>query len=202
MMKKPGYSFRHFDKATKEKKFSDFQEIYNDAWADFENFTPIEIDTIRESFRQMKPVMDEKIIWFAYYQDEPIAFVICIPDVNQILKHVQGKLNVWGKLKFAWFSKTTKVERLRIIIMGCKKKFRQHGIESGLIRCLQQEVLPRNSIKSVELAWVGDFNSKMLALHKATGAKKDKVHRTFRFVFEKQAAVSYPRSAIPALCNS
>ena len=195
VMKKPGYAFRHFDKRHREKFFDDFREIYNDAWSDFENFAPIEIETIRESFRQMRPVMDEKIIWFAYHNDEPIAFVLCLPDVNQLLKHVNGKMNLTGKLKFAWYRKTMKVDRLRIIIMGCKKKFQNHGIESALIRCLQQEVLPRNTIKGVELAWVGDFNAKMLAVHEATGAKKDKVHRTYRFVFNKPPQPSLSRPA-------
>jgi len=184
VMRKPGYTFRHFDKKEFDKLAEDFREIYNDAWSDFENFTPIEMDTIKESFRQMKAIMDEKIIWFAYYNDEPIAFILCLPDVNQILKHVNGKLNLLGKLKFLWYKKTTTVSRLRIIIMGCKKKFQNHGIESALIRCLQIEVLPRNTIEGVELAWVGDFNEKMLAIHEATGAKKDKVHRTYRYVFK------------------
>jgi hypothetical protein len=75
------------------------------------------------------------------------------------------------------------IDRLRIIIMGCKKKFQNHGIESGLIHCLQKEVLPRNTIKEVELAWVSDDNPKMMALHEATGAIKDKVHRTYRYIF-------------------
>jgi hypothetical protein len=77
--------------------------------------------------------------------------------------------------------------------MGCKKRFQNHGIESALIRCLQQEVLPRNTIKGVELAWVGDFNSKMLAVHEATGARKDKVHRTYRVIFNKPAPVVAPK---------
>lgn len=183
VMRKPGYSFKHFDKSQFDKFATDFSEIYNDAWSDFENFTPIQMGTIRESFRQMKAIMDEKIIWFAYYKDEPIAFILCLPDVNQILKHVNGKLNLVGKLKFLWYKRTTTIERLRIIIMGCKKKYQNHGIESALIRCLQIEVLPRNTIKGVELAWVGDFNEKMLAIHEATGAKKDKVHRTYRYIF-------------------
>ena len=183
VMKKPGYTFRHFSKKQFDRFAGDFREIYNDAWSDFENFTPIEMGTIKESFRQMKAIMDEKIIWFAYYKDEPIAVVLCLPDVNQILKHVNGKLNLWGKLKFFWYSKTTTVNRLRIIIMGCKKKFQHHGIESALIRCLQLEVLPRNTITGVELAWVGDFNDKMIALHEATGAKQDKIHRTYRYIF-------------------
>jgi hypothetical protein len=185
VMRKPGYSWKHFEKKQFDKFARDFSEIYNDAWSDFDNFTPIQMGTIRESFRQMEAIMDEKIIWFAYYKDEPIAFILCLPDVNQILKHVNGKLNLIGKLKFLWYKKTTTIDRLRIIIMGCKKKFQNHGIESGLIRCLQNEVYPRNTIKGAELAWVGDFNEKMLALHEATGATKDKVHRTYIYHFNE-----------------
>jgi len=186
VMKKPGYRFEHFTQKNKEKFFRDFQEIYNDAWTVFENFTPIELPTIEESFRQMRPVMDEKIIWFAYYKDEPIAFIVCLPDVNQILRHVNGKLDLFGKLKFLWYKKTKAVNRLRIIIMGCKKKYTNHGIESALIRSLGNVVLPRQTIKGVELAWVGDFNSKMMAIHEATGAQLDKVHRTYRYLFNKK----------------
>lgn len=183
VMRKPDYSFRHFDKRQFDRYAHDFQVIYNDAWSDFDHFTPIEMGVIKESFRQMQAIMDERIIWFAYCKEEPIAFVLCLPDVNQILRHVNGKLNLWGKLKFLWYKKTMTIDRLRIIIMGCKKKFQNHGIESALIRCLQLEVVPRNTIKGVELAWVGDFNDKMLAIHEATGAKKDKVHRTYRYNF-------------------
>lgn len=181
---KPEYRFIHFEKSNFEKLVLDFREIYNDAWSEFEDFTPIEIDTIKESFRQMKTIMDEKIIWFAYHNEEPIAFVVCLPDINQILKHVNGKLDIWGKLKFLWYKKTITINRLRIIIMGCKKKYQNKGIESALGHCLQEEVLPRNTIKGVELAWVADFNHKMLAIHEATGAKKDKVHRTYRYTFK------------------
>ncbi len=182
-MQKPQYSFRYFDKSQFDKFAQDFLQIYNDAWNDFENFTPLTPETINDSFRQMKPIMDEKIIWFAYHNDEPAAFVLCLPDVNQILRHVNGRLNLTGKLKFLWYKNTTTVDRLRIIIMGCKKRFQNRGLESALIRCLQDEVLPRKTIKGVELAWVGDFNDKMLAIHEATGAVKDKVHRTYRYEF-------------------
>lgn len=185
VMHKKDYSFQHFKLSEKEKFFADFIEIYNDAWTDFENFTAIDMPTIRDSFRQMRPIMDEKIIWFAYHNNEPIAFVICMPDVNQILKHIKGDLNLFNKLKFLWVKKTKTIDRIRITVMGCKKKFQNHGIESALIRCLQEEVLPRHTINEVELAWVGDFNDKMLALHKATGAVKSKVHRTYKYSFDE-----------------
>ncbi|MEI6949087.1 GNAT family N-acetyltransferase [Paraflavisolibacter sp. H34] len=183
IMQKPQYSFKHFNRKEFDRFARDFQEIYNDAWIDFDHFTPIDMGSIKDSFRQMEAIMDEKIIWFAYHDNEPIAFVLCLPDVNQLLKHVNGKLDLWGKLKFLWYKKTTTMDRLRIIIMGCKQKFRNHGVESALIRCLQNEVLPRKTIKGVELAWVGDYNEKMMSIHKATGAVKDKVHRTYRIEF-------------------
>ena len=176
---KPEYSFEHFTKGNFEKYAKDFQEVYNDAWQEFDNFTPIQLDTIRQSFRDMKPIMDENIIWFAYHNSEPIAFILALPDVNQILKPLNGKLDLWGKIKFLWYKKTTTINRIRFIVMGCKKKYQNKGIESGMIRKLQIEVLPRNTIKEAELAWVGDFNKKMIALHEATGAVREKVHRTY-----------------------
>ena len=165
-----------------EKFAIDFQEIYNDAWSDFEDFTPIQLETIKQSFRDMKPIVDEKIIWFTN-NDEPVAFILALPNINQILKPLNGKMNLLGKLKFLWYKKTTTIHRIRFIVMGCKKKFQNKGVESGMIKKLEIEVLPRNTIREVELAWVGDFNKKMIALHEATGAQREKVHRTYRYTF-------------------
>ena len=64
--------------------------------------------------------------------------------------------------------------------MGVKKQYQNKGIESALIYLLKQEVMPRNTVKEVELAWVGDFNERMIAIHHATGATLEKIHRTYR----------------------
>ena len=180
---KPEYSFVHFERKNFEKFARDFMEIYNDAWSNFENFTPIKLDTIKQSFKEMKPIVDEKIIWFTYYNKEPIAFILAVPDINVILKPLKGQLNLLNKIRFIWLKKTTTIHRIRFIVMGCKKKFQNKGIESGMIRKLQLEVVPRNTITEAELAWVGDFNKKMIALHEATGAVREKVHRTYRKLF-------------------
>ena len=180
---KPEYTFIHFENKRFEKFARDFQEIYNDAWSQFEDFTPIQLDTLKESFREMKPIVNERIIWFAYHNDEPIGFVLALPDVNVFLKKFNGKLNLWNKLRFFWKLKTTKNPRIRFIVMGCKKKFQNKGIESGMIRQLQLETLPQKIIQLAELAWVGDWNKKMIAIHEATGAVREKVHRTYRYTF-------------------
>lgn len=180
---KPEYTFIHFENRRFEKFAWDFQEIYNDAWSEFEDFTPIQLDTLKESFREMKPIVNERIIWFAYHNDEPIGFVLALPDVNVFLKKFNGKLNLWNKFRFFWKIKTTNNPRIRFIVMGCKKKFQNKGIESGMIRQLQLETLPQKIIQLAELAWVGDWNKKMIAIHEATGAIREKVHRTYRYTF-------------------
>ena len=182
--KKPEYRFVHFSKKEFSHFAEDFKDIYNDAWRDFENFIPIDSGSITDTFKRMKLILDEKIIWFAYHNNVPVAFVLCLPDTNQVLRYVKGKLNLWGKLKYLWYSKTVKVDRIRAIVMGVKQKYQHKGIESALIYILKQEVVPRNTFMEVELAWVGDFNTKMMDVHAATGAHLEKVHRTYKFKFD------------------
>jgi hypothetical protein len=67
-------------------------EIYNDGWQDFENFVPIKKETLKESLKQMEVIMDENLIWFAYANGDPASFVVIIPDANQMIKGLNGKL--------------------------------------------------------------------------------------------------------------
>ena len=179
---KPGYEFKHFRVKEIEKFAADFVEIYNDAWADFENFVPINHHTLLESFNKMKPILDEKLIWFAYVNGEPAAFNIVLPDANEMLKPLKGKLNLIGKLIFA-YRRWKGVKRMRAIVMGTKKKFQNHGLESALFITLGDYVLPLDQYDTLELSWVGDFNEKMLALHHSMGATFANKHLTMRCIF-------------------
>jgi len=179
---KPGYEFRHL-KASQIKQFAaDFIEIYNDAWLGFENFVPITYETILESFRKMKPLMDEKLIWFAYVNGEPASFNIVLPDANPMIKPLKGKLDLAGKLKFLYY-KWKGVTRMRAIVMGTKQKFQNHGLESALFITLGEYVLPMSRYEEMELSWVGDFNEKMIAIHAAMGSVFGKKHLTMRYKF-------------------
>lgn len=179
---KPGYTFEHFSKKNADKYINDLMEIYNDGWQDFENFVPIKKETLKESFKQMEVIMDEKLIWFAYANGEPASFVVIIPDANQMIKGFNGKLGLIEKLKFA-YKRWIGVSRMRAIVMGTKTKFQKHGLESALFIKLGEYVLPKNQYTELELSWVGDFNEKMIAIHEATGATFGKRHLTMRKVF-------------------
>lgn len=182
---KPGYTFKHLKAKEIEQFAADFIEIYNDAWQGFENFVPITYATILESFKKMKPLMDEKLIWFAYINDEPASFNIILPDANLMLKPLNGKLDLVGKLKFLYY-RWKGVSRMRAIVMGTKQKFQHHGLESALFIKLGEYVLPLSQYEELELSWVGDFNEKMIALHAAMGSVFGKRHLTMRVIFEHQ----------------
>jgi hypothetical protein len=180
--KKPGYEFKHLEADKIDQYADDFMEIYNDAWKSFENFVPINKATIMESFKQMKAIMDESLIWFAYVNGEPASFTLILPDANQMIKSLNGKLNLIGKLKFL-YHKWRGVSRMRAIVMGTKEKFQKHGLESAMFIKLKEYVYPLNQYFELELSWVGDFNDKMLAIHEATGATFGKRHLTMRYIF-------------------
>lgn len=184
VMHKPGYTFQHFQSSRIEKFAADFIEIYNDAWQNFENFVPITHATILESLKKMKAIMDEKLIWFAYVDNEPTSFIVILPDANQMIKPLNGKLNLIGKLTFL-YRKWRGVSRMRAIVMGTKQKYQKHGLESCLFIKLKEYVLPLKQYDELELSWVGDFNDKMLAIHAAVGATFGKKHLTMRCKFNK-----------------
>lgn len=179
---KPEYTFDHFRKANADKYIEDLMEIYNDGWKDFENFVPIKKATLKESFKQMEVIMDENLIWFAYAKGEPAAFVVIIPDANQMIKGLNGKLGLIEKLKFA-YRRWKGVNRMRAIVMGTKSAYQKLGLESALFIKLGEYVLPKNQYEELELSWVGDFNEKMIAIHQATGATFGKRHLTMRKTF-------------------
>jgi hypothetical protein len=181
--KKDGYTFRHLEVKEFNKFAGDFMEIYNDAWKNFPNFSPIKYETVLESFNKMKLIMDPKLIWFAYVNDEPASFVVILPDANLMIKPLKGKLGIIEKLKFLYY-KMKGVNRMRAIVMGTKEKFQKHGLESALFIKLKEYVIPKNQYEELELSWVGDFNDKMLAIHEATGAKFGKKHATMRYIFK------------------
>jgi hypothetical protein len=178
--KRNGYIFRHLDTTDIPRFSRDFKEIYNDAWKDFENFTTVTDATIEETINKIKPVMDPNLIWFAYTaKDEPVAFVMILPDTNELIKGLNGRLDLLGKLKFVWNKFTVKHKRMRAVIMGTKEQYRNMGLESCLFMKLQEYTRPLKHYEELELSWVGDFNAKMLALHEAVGATYSKKHTTY-----------------------
>ncbi|HNY01917.1 MAG TPA: hypothetical protein PKG48_04985 [Bacteroidales bacterium] len=189
-MKKPELSFRPFSYDQTDQCLRDVKEVYDDAWQFHENFTPMDIETLRKGLDKARPFLDPELIWLAYYNEEPAAFLIQFPDVNQILRHMHGRMHLLNKVKFLWLKHRRTMTRTRIVIMGVKPRYQRYGIESGIFWHLDQVMKRRPHITEMELSWVGDFNPKMRALHESVGAVFAKRHITYRKLFTEGAEFS------------
>ena len=108
--KKPDFHFRHFEWNEANKFIQDTIDIYSEAWSEFkEDFTPLKEKTLHETMVKAKPVMDKEMIWFAYHKDKPVAFFILMPDANQILKHLNGKMHLLNMARFLIMKKNKKI---------------------------------------------------------------------------------------------
>jgi hypothetical protein len=182
---KPDYTFEHLTIDGVEKYIADLKHIYDIAWVSHENFTPLSNEDLHKTFQNARAIIDPEMIWFAYHKGEPIAFLVMFPDVNQILKHLHGKMNLCNKLRFLYLKSCHTMTRARITIMGVVPEFQKSGIESAIFWHLDKVMKRKPWYTELELSWVGDFNPKMRALHESVGAVFAKRHITYRVLFDK-----------------
>jgi hypothetical protein len=195
---KPGYEFHHFTWKDKDNFTKDFAKVYNEAWASFKiNFEPLESDYINTVLQKAKPILDEEFIWLAYFEKIPIAIFLMFPDLNQILKHLNGKLNLLTKIKFLLLKKLKTITRAKVLLMGVIPKFQNHGIESVFIIHLRKTLEVKPQYQEVEFSWVADFNPKMRKIFISVGGVPAKNYITFRYLFDRTK--EFKRYPIPDL---
>lgn len=184
--KKPDYSFRTFSFQNQDRCIEDFLSVYEQAWNKHSNFKPIDRKELKALIGNAKIVLEEEFIWYVFHKDEPIAFFMMIPDLNQILKHLKnGKLNLYNILKLLYLKQIRTMTRCRVLVMGVIPRFQGAGIESGIFWQLRQVFLKKPWYNEMELSWVGDFNPKMISLFSAVGSKYAKTHETLRCLFDR-----------------
>jgi GNAT superfamily N-acetyltransferase len=183
--KRPGYTFKHFEYRQKDKIIADMVEIYNATWSVFkEDFTPLDPARLNNTLIQAKAFLDPDLIWFAYHNDKPVAFFVIFPDLNQIIKHFNGNLNLWNMLRFVWYKHTHKMTRARALVAGVHPSYQNSGIESAIFLELFHVFRRKRFYRELELSWVGDFNPKMISIYEAIGAHKAKTHLTMRYMID------------------
>jgi len=185
---RPDFHFEHVRIRNKEKYVRDMVKIYNSAWSDFKaDFTPMEESDVLEGFEKAKDMINEEFIWFVYYKDEPVSFYLIYPDINQALKHLNGKLNLVNKIRLFYYLNSKTITRVRATVAGVVPKFRNSGVESGIFKHLEKSFRKKYWYTEIELSWVGDFNPKMRSMYEALGGELAKKHHTYRYLFDPEA---------------
>jgi hypothetical protein len=182
--KDPNYRFDYPRNIDLEKLAYEIRTIYNKAWAKRGEIPELTEIQAKHLLKQMKHVMDKHLLWFGYYKDEPISFFISIPEVNQIMKHVNGNLNWFGKLKFLWhtFRKTNK--KAFGILFGIVPQHHGKGVDGAMIIGMKK-LVQENYLRyeDYEFGWIGDFNPKMMKVADQIDASIVKRHITYRKLF-------------------
>jgi hypothetical protein len=187
LSKRPGYTFRHFEFKNRDSYINDIVEVYNSTWSVFkDDFTPLDPVILKGSLEKAKAVIDEELIWFAYHNDKPISFFVIYPDLNQIIKPFNGKLNTWNKIRLLWAKANHKMTRIRGVVAGVNPSYQNSGIESAIFLQLFRVFRKKLWYKELELSWVGDYNPKMMAIYEAIGSVKAKTHITFRYLINEK----------------
>lgn len=180
----PGYRFEHINKKNLEKYAEDFRHVYNLAWAKHGGVSTMAKAQAMNIMKQIKPVLDEKIMWFTYYYDEPVGFFLILPELNQIFKHVNGKLDWIGKIKFLYHKLMGTCRKMFGVVFGITPEHQGKGLEAAMVEAMASVVLPLNRYDFMEMNWIGDFNPKMIAVCESVGAKVVKTHHTYRYIFD------------------
>ncbi len=184
----PGYRVENIDMKNLEEAAESFRVIYNKAWSLFSGVRPMTQEEALEMVHEMKPIIDPNIIFFAYFNDEPIGFFITVPDLNRLIGKFHGKFGLWQKLRLMWDLKVRKsCDRIFAIIFGIAPEFHGKGVESAImVKYWQFLERTKNPYKSMELAWIGDFNPVMNRMIETyVCATRHKVHTTYRYLFDR-----------------
>lgn len=183
----PSYSFKHIEKKNFKKYAEDLRTIYNKAWAK-RGVKGMPKAQAMSILNKIKPIMDEKIIWFAYHDNEPIAFFVNLPELNQIFKHINGKLDLIGKIKFLYHKKMGACSKMVGAAFGVVPEYQGRGIESAIVIALTTYVWEKNApYVDFEMNWIGDFNPKMMRIAENVGGSIYKTHITYRKLFDENA---------------
>lgn len=193
-LKNPDYNFRMLEIKKIDKYILDFMKIYNEAWAKYPGVSALKLAQANSIFKQLKPIMDEKILWFAYEKDEPIGFFICIPEMNQIFKYVNGKLDLIGKIKTFYHLKIKKsCKKVIGLVFGIVPKHQGKGVDGALIMASSDTIQKELSYTDMELNWIPDFNTAMIKVAMQVQAtneiKPAKIHHTYRYNFDRSIPV-------------
>ena len=152
------------------------KEIYNQTWSRSWGFVPLTEEEIDDMAKNLKPLLVPDLVLFAYLGEEPVGFAVSLPDYNQVLKHLNGKVGVLGALKFLYYSR--KIKSIRVMLLGVKRSFQKRGVEALLyVESFKRGI--RKGYRQAEGSWILETNVLMRHGLETIGGKQYKTYRIY-----------------------
>lgn len=183
----PDYSFEILDRRKIDRYADDFLTIYNKSWGSIPGTAKLTRQHAVALLKSLKPIIDPRLMHFAYYKGEPVGFFLMMIDLNQIYKGLNGNDKGFNALRVFWRVKIARIcDRAISLVFGIVPEHRKRGLESGLVCSLEAQAIKRKfKYKELQINWIGDFNPPMLKIVEHAGAEHYKTHITYRYLFDR-----------------
>jgi len=153
-------------------------DVYNSAWAKNWGFVPMTHAEFLHHGHELKQILVPELAWIAEVDGQAIGFALAIPDFNEALRHIRGRLLPFGLFKLLWYQR--KIEYLRVMVLGVKQESRSTPAAAGLYAALIRECA-RLKYRGAECSWVLEDNVLMRRSIEALGGKVYKTYRIYEF---------------------
>ncbi len=153
-----GITFRPFDLANAKRDMGFIIDLFNRAWADNWGFVPSTLAEGLDDLKKMRPVIKPDLILLAEKDGRPVGFSLSLPDINQALRPLHGRLFPLGWLRL--LRNLRKIDAIRVTLMGVLKEHRHLGIDLVFYR-LTSENAGRYGIHKAEMSWILENNEAM-----------------------------------------
>lgn len=177
-----GVFLRQLDMKRYDAEVQTLTDILNDAWSDNWGFTPTTEAETHQLGKALKQVIDKRLIWFAEIDGEAAGVVVFLPNVNEAIADLKGKLLPFGWAKLLWRLKVKGVKSARIPLMGVKKKFQT--TQRGRMLPFWMMKASRDTAMSLgynryEISWVLEANKAMCHIAENVGGTHYKTYRIY-----------------------
>ena len=187
ILENPKYRVEYRKKSEISRMTDDIMQVYNAAWRDRKDVIPVQRDDVLAMLKKVQSIMDEKLLWFAYYEDQAIGFYLSLPDINQLIAPLGGKLHFFNKLRLLYRLYTGVCNKAVGIIFGVVPRFQGLGVPDALIVAMAQvHQGSYDRYDYYEMNGIGNFNPNMQRVMDALGLQSVKVHSTYRKLFDEK----------------
>ena len=174
LLRRAGVTIRPLRMKDFDRELARVEEVYNDAWERNWGFVPMTSAEFAFMAKQLKPVVDPGLCLIMESGDEPVGFALALPDFNQALRHIDGRLLPFGIFKLLWHKR--KIDRCRVITLGVKQRLRGRGLDALMYLYYFREA-PRLGYPRGECSWILEDNLEMSRALERMGAYPYKTYR-------------------------
>lgn len=171
-----GLRFRTLDMKRLDRDVAIIKAVYNSAWERNWGFVPMTDEELDAMAHDLKRVVDPRFCFIVEDEERPVAFSVTLPDLNQALRHLNGRLLPFGLVKLLWHAR--KIDQARVITLGVIPGYRGRGLDALLI-ARSFEAAQAYGIRRGECSWVLEDNTGMRRALENVGGVAYKTYRIY-----------------------